>query len=86
MNVYNPDKKEITDFTKLQLYFYANSMFFINNIRYIFTILISITQIDIALYSVLIEQLIVMITTKMLLNEKNFINKDFSRLTVKETP
>jgi len=85
MNVYNPDKKEITDFTKLQLYFYANSMFFINNIRYIFTILISITQIDIALYSVLIEQLIVMITTKMLLNEKNFINKDFSRLTVKET-
>jgi hypothetical protein len=27
MNVYNPDKKEITEFSKFQLYFYANSMF-----------------------------------------------------------
>ena len=26
-NVYNPDKKIITDFTKLQLKFYANAMF-----------------------------------------------------------
>jgi len=76
MNVYNPDKKEITEFSKLQLYFYANSMFLINNIRYIFTILISVTQIDIALFSVLVEQVIVIITIKMLLNEKKFINKN----------
>ena len=75
MNVYNPDKKEITEFSKLQLYFYANSMFLVNNIRYIFTLLISITQIDIALFSVLIEQLVVIITIKMLLDEKKFINK-----------
>jgi len=76
MNVYNPDKKEITEFSKSQLYFYANSMFLINNIRYIFTILISVTQIDIALFSVLVEQLIVIITIKMLLNEKKFINNN----------
>jgi hypothetical protein len=75
MNVYNPDKKEITEFSKLQLYFYANSMFLVNNIRYIFTLLISITQIDIALFSVLVEQLVVIITIKMLLDEKKFINK-----------
>ena len=75
MNVYNPDKKEITEFSKLQLYFYANSMFLVNNIRYIFTLLISITQIDIALFSVLIEQIVVIITIKMLLDEKKFINK-----------
>jgi hypothetical protein len=75
MNVYNPDKKEITEFSKAQLYFYANSMFLINNIRYIFTILISVTQIDIALFSVLVEQVIVIITIKMLLDEKKFINK-----------
>jgi len=75
MNVYNPDKKEITEFSKSQLYFYANSMFLINNIRYIFTILISVTQIDIALFSVLVEQLIVIITIKMLLDEKKFINE-----------
>jgi hypothetical protein len=76
MNVYNPDKKEITEFSKSQLYFYANSMFLINNIRYIFTILISVTQIDIALFSVLVEQLIVIITIKMLLNEKKFMNNN----------
>jgi len=75
MNVYNPDKKEITEFSKAQLYFYANSMFLINNIRYIFTILISVTQIDIALFSVLVEQVVVIITIKMLLDEKKFINR-----------
>jgi len=78
MNVYNPDKKEITEFSKAQLYFYANSMFLINNIRYIFTILISVTQIDIALFSVLVEQLIVIVTIKMLLNEKKFTHKEVS--------
>jgi hypothetical protein len=50
-------------------------MFLVNNIRYIFTLLISITQIDIALFSVLIEQIVVIITIKMLLDEKKFINK-----------
>jgi hypothetical protein len=75
MNVYNPDKKEITEFSKSQLYFYANSMFLINNIRYIFTLLISVTQIDIALFSVLVEEVIVIFTIKMLLDEKKFINK-----------
>jgi hypothetical protein len=75
MNVYNPDKKEITEFSKFQLYFYANSMFLVNNIRYIFTLLISVTQIDIALFSVLIEEVIVIFTIKMLLDEKKFINK-----------
>jgi hypothetical protein len=84
MNVYNPDKKEITEFSKLQLYFYANSMFLINNIRYIFTILISITQIDIALFSVLVEQVIVIFTIKMLLNEKKFINSKSLLYTNKE--
>ena len=76
MNVYNPDKKEITEFTKLQLYFYANSMFLINNIRYIFTLLISVTQIDIAIFSVVVEEVIVLFTIKMLLDEKKFINKN----------
>jgi hypothetical protein len=75
MNVYNPDKKEITEFTKLQLYFYANSMFLLNNIRYIFTLLIGVTQIDIALFSVLVEEVIVIFTIKMLLDEKKFINR-----------
>ena len=56
-NVYNPDKKIITEFTKSQLLFYANSMFFISNTRHVFEILISVTQIDIALFSITIEQI-----------------------------
>ena len=50
-------------------------MFLINNIRYIFTLLISVTQIDIALFSVVVEEVIVLFTIKMLLDEKKFINK-----------
>ena len=84
MNVYNPDKKEITEFTKLQLYFYANSMFLLNNIRYIFTLLIGVTQIDIALFSVLVEEVIVIFTIKMLLDEKKFINNNSLLFTNKE--
>ena len=46
-NVYNPDKKHITEFTKLELQ--ANTMFMISSIRSMFMVLVSISQIDIAL-------------------------------------
>ena len=71
-NVYNPDKKVITEFTKPQLLFYANSMFFISNTRRIFEVLISVTQIDIAIYSIIIEQIISICTVCFLVNEKQF--------------
>ena len=71
-NVYNPDKKIITDFTQLQLKFYANAMFFISNMRRVFDIMITVTQLDIAFYSVLIEQITSFFTVNMLINEKTF--------------
>jgi hypothetical protein len=71
-NIYNPDKKIITEFTKKQLLFYANSMFFVSNTRHIFEILISVTQIDIALFSITVEQLISVCTVYFLVNEKKF--------------
>lgn len=71
-NVYNPDKKNITEFTKSQLLFYANSMFFISNTRRVFEILINVTQIDIAIYSIVVEQLISICTVYFLVNEKKF--------------
>ena len=73
--VYNLDKKDITEFTKMQLYFYANAIYFVNNIRYIFNLLINVTQIDIALFSILIEQIFSGIVIYFLLNEKRFLNK-----------
>jgi hypothetical protein len=75
-NVYNPDKKIITEFTKCQLMLYANSMFFISNTRRVFEIMITITQIDIALYSIIVEQIVSIFTVCLLLNEKVFDKED----------
>ena len=76
--IYNPDKKVIDDFTKNQLQFYGNAMFMVSNIRRVFEIMITITQIDIALYSVIVEQLTAIVTIRLLLNEKQFILKSQS--------
>lgn len=75
-SVYNPDKKIIKEFTKFQLYCYANLMFFVTNLRGIFNILISVTQIDIALYSIVVEQLFSSFTIYYLISEKTFIKND----------
>ena len=70
--IYNPDKKNIIDFSKNELQFYANLLYFIDNIRYIFTLMITITQIDLALFSIFIDQLTTIFTIRLLLNEKSF--------------
>lgn len=71
-NVYNPDKKVITEFTKCQLMFYANAMFFISNTRRVFEVLINVTQIDIAIVSIVNEQLVSICTVYFLISEKKF--------------
>lgn len=76
-NVYNPDKKIITDFTKFQLKLYANLMFILSNVRNVFNVMVTITQIDIAFYSVLVEQITSFFTVNMLVNEKQFQSKNY---------
>ena len=71
-NVYNPDKRVITEFTRPQLLFYANTMFFVSNTRRVFEVLINVTQIDIAIFSIIIEQLISVCTVCFLVSEKKF--------------
>lgn len=71
-SIYNPDKKVITEFTKQELRFYSTTSFLVNNLRYIFEVMITISQIDIAVFSVLIEQLVGMYTINTLLNHKAF--------------
>lgn len=71
-NVYNPDKRVITEFSKSQLLFYANSMFFVSNTRRVFEVLINVTQIDIAIFSIIVEQLISVFTVCFLVSEKKF--------------
>ena len=75
-SIYNPDKKVITEFSKNELQFYACSMYLISNLRYIFEIMLTISQIDIAIYSVIISELTGIITIRMLLNEKEFKKYD----------
>tara|TARA_B100000575_G_C22987020_1_gene569295 strand:- start:8 stop:517 length:510 start_codon:yes stop_codon:yes gene_type:complete len=70
--IYNPDKKNIIDFSKNELQFYANLLYLIDSIRYVFTLMITITQIDLALFSVLIGEITSFFTIRMLLNEKTF--------------
>ena len=69
-SIYNPDKKVITEFRKNELQFYACSMYLISNLRYIIEIMLTISQIDIAIYSVIISELTGIVTIRILLNEK----------------
>ena len=79
-NIYNPDKKVITEFTKNELQFYGNSMYLIDAIKAVLLIMVNISQIDIALWGVLISETTSLFTIRMLLNEKEFKLKNDSEL------
>ena len=84
-NIYNPDKKIITEFTKNQLQFYANTMFMVSNVRRVFEIMVTVTQIDIAIFAVIIEQLTGIISIRILLNEKKFISAKYETIPMIES-
>ena len=70
--VYNPDKRHISEFGKRELYFYANSMFLVTEVRRVFLTLVAISQIDIALWQVVASQSGVAIAIAYLLSTKRF--------------
>jgi hypothetical protein len=72
--IYNPDVKKITDFTKNELNFLGNSMWFVNNFREILMVVITITQFDIALFGMIMSELVSVFTVRHLLNEKEFVD------------
>ena len=76
--VYNPDKTEIDDFSKNELNFLANAMWFTNGFRTILMSVVSITQIDIAFSGMIISELVSIGTVRHLLNGKKFIRKPVS--------
>lgn len=71
-SIYNPDKKRITEFTKNELQLLANGMFIVSGLRSIFMVMLKISQIDIAVFSLLISELTSVFTIRALLNEKEF--------------
>ena len=72
--IYNPDKQIIYEFTKNELHFYGNTLYLMESMKEIILVLITITQIDIALASMLFGELTSIITIRMLLNDKKFIS------------
>ncbi len=75
-NIYNPDKKHITEFSKNELQFYANATFMVSGIRATLMMVVSVTQIDLALFSTMISEIASFYTIRVLLNEKTFGEKD----------
>ena len=74
-SIYNPDKKEIVEFTKKELQFYANSMYMIEAIRNALMVMMTISQVDIAIFGALVREITGIYTVKKLLDEKVFIQK-----------
>jgi len=72
-NIYNPDKKIITEFTKNELQLLANMMWLINSLTGAIFVMITISQIDIAILRTVYSEMTTIITIRMLLNEKKFI-------------
>ena len=75
-SIYNPDKKIITDFTKNELQLLANLLWLINSLINTLFIMITITQLDIAVLRVIYSEITTIITIRLLLNEKEFINEN----------
>lgn len=74
--IYNPDKRHICNFGKLELQICASTMSIITSLRSVFTILIAITQADIAIFSVLSKEIASCFVIRMLLNAKTFSDSD----------
>jgi hypothetical protein len=75
-SIYNPDKKIITEFTKNELQLLANLMWLMNNLTNGLFIMITISQIDIAILRILYSELTTIITIRILLNEKSFVSEN----------
>ena len=75
-NIYNPDKKLITDFkSKRELQLLATLYWSFNNLRTIFTNLVSITQLDLALIKWIVLEITGVYTINILLSKKRFVEE-----------
>ena len=68
---------------KNQLQLYGNLMYFIDSVRGVFTILITISQVDVALFGVFVSEITGIYTVRMLLDEIKFI-KNYESVSLHE--
>jgi len=78
-NIYNSDKKIITEFFKNELQLLANLMWLINSLRGSLFVMITISQFDIAFLRIVYSEITTIFTIRILLNEKKFtVGKEVS--------
>lgn len=71
-STYNPYKRNITDFTRNELEYYSNIISFIKLAKRLLEITVAITQIDLAIISLISYQISVTYVIQYLLNNKKF--------------
>ena len=74
-STYNPYKKTIQDFTRLELELYSNIIFFIQVFKQLLKIAVTVSQFDIAIISLVSSQGAAMLVINILLNDKTFVNQ-----------
>ena len=72
-STYNPYKSNISDFTRLELELYSNTLFFIQISKRLIQVFIILSQIDIAIITVSSSQISAFIAIHYLLDQKTFI-------------
>ena len=85
-NTYNPDKKIISEFTKKELILYSNTIFLIHLLKKFIQVLISVSQIDVAIISIISTQVSGIIAIHLLLKEKKFVSKNHSQIQMNSHP
>jgi hypothetical protein len=82
--VFNDQKKYITDFTKFELQFYSQSLWFLTSVKSGFMLLVSIVQIDITIAKIVYAEIAVMIVIRNILNGKIFVKDQPQQAIVEE--
>ena len=75
-STYNPYKTEIHDFTRLELEMYSNVLYFIIGAKRLFQIATAVTQIDLAIITLLSSQVSIYFVIKYFLDKKRFISNN----------
>jgi hypothetical protein len=73
---YNPYKNNVNDFSKFELELYSNIIYFIQVFKTFLKIAVTISQVDIAIISLLSSQTSAFVVIKILLNEKTFVEEN----------
>tara|TARA_B100001175_G_scaffold316103_1_gene329174 strand:- start:1217 stop:1735 length:519 start_codon:yes stop_codon:yes gene_type:complete len=75
-STYNPYKNEVSDFSRYELELYSNAVIFIQISKKLLQIFIILSQVDIALISLLSSQLSASYAIHYLLNQKVFVSNN----------